>query len=180
MKRFKNIVISGDVGTGTSTLTRNLSEKLGWESISAGKFFRQYAIDHNIDLWDKWQVSEEFEREVDEKLLDMAINKENIVIEGHYQAWRTRDLNFCFRVKTQCDPGVALNRTVKRIDETHVETTEDVLKRRAALDAAFKKLYGKHTYLDHKLFHLIVDTTTHSPDEVANQVLDAFNEANRN
>lgn len=176
--RFKNIIVSGDVGTGKSTLTLNLARQLGWEFIFAGDFFRQYAKDKGIDLWDKLKVDQKFEYEVDDKLLGMAKIRKEIIIEGHYQGWRTRDLNTSFRVKTICDPDVALHRTIKRRDHTHLETDQDVIKRREGLKSAFKKLYGNDDYLNNKFFNLIVDTTYDSPSAVVKKVLEAFEKAN--
>lgn len=178
IKHYKNIVISGDVGTGTSTLTLNLARALNWEFISAGDYFRRYALGKNIDLWDKLRVDKNFEYGVDNKLLDLAKNKERIIIEGHYQGWRTRNLIETFRIKTDCDPEVALRRTVKR-DHTHPETYEEVVKRRQGLDDAFKRLYGNDVYLADQYFHLVVDTTNNSPAEVTALVLEAYQEANK-
>ncbi|MCH7530079.1 AAA family ATPase, partial [Patescibacteria group bacterium] len=59
--RYRNIIVCGDVGTGTTTLSKELAKKLGWRHISAGNFFRKYFKKHNIPLWDKLSVPDKVE-----------------------------------------------------------------------------------------------------------------------
>lgn len=48
---YRNITISGGVGTGTTTLANLLKQKLepmGWKFFNGGEFMRQYAIDKGL------------------------------------------------------------------------------------------------------------------------------------
>ena len=67
--KYKNIVICGDVGTGTTTLAKGLAEKLGWKYLSAGDFFRDYHKKHNIPLWNKAAIPDEIEKKIDYEFL---------------------------------------------------------------------------------------------------------------
>lgn len=47
---FKNIAISGGSGTGKTTLSNNLTKKLGWKHLNNGQFVRKWYDDHGLDL----------------------------------------------------------------------------------------------------------------------------------
>ena len=50
---FNNIVVSGEIGSGTSTLAQKLAGKLDWKFLSVGSLFRQYHLEQGIPLWNK-------------------------------------------------------------------------------------------------------------------------------
>jgi len=168
--KYRNIVISGDVGTGTTTLGKNLAEKLGWQFLSAGEFFRNYAKEHNIPLWNKAAIPDDFEREVDTNLTQKLKNDKNFVVEGHYAAWFARDLPDVLRILLTCDREVANLRMLKR-EHTHVESVEEIEKRREGLFAKFKKLYSQENYEDPKLYNLVLDTTNSTIEETLQEAL---------
>ena len=176
--KYKNIVISGDIGTGTSTLAKNLAKNLGWKCLSVGDLFRRYALEHNIPLWDKASVPIEEEKKVDYSFQKKMAAVSKTVFEGHYSGWFAKELNESFKILLKADLEVALGRAVKRLDHTHVETREEVLKRRKGITLKFHKVYSSDDYLDEKYFNIAIDTTNISPDEVLKIALDAFQEAN--
>ena len=154
---YKNIVISGDIGTGTSTLAKNLAEKLGYQVISFGNYFRKYAKDHQIELWDKLKVPEEWEYQMDKDFHKKLETEEKLVIDGHYQGYLSRDIDHVYRILLICDPKPSQERILKR-SHTHEETLETISKRRQGLKDSFKKLYGEADYFDPQLFQLVIDT----------------------
>jgi cytidylate kinase len=169
--RFQNIVISGDIGTGTSTLAKNLSSELGWECLSVGSFFRQYALEHHLPLWDKASVPVEVEKEIDYLFQDKMKKEVNKLFEGHYSGWFAKDLPKSFRILLNADLEVCLERAVKRLDHTHLETREEVFKRREGIIEKFKTVYGEDDYLNPAYFNLMIDTTNITPEEVLKRVL---------
>ncbi|MEX0616688.1 MAG: cytidylate kinase family protein [Candidatus Woykebacteria bacterium] len=170
---YRNIVVSGDVGTGTSTLTKGLAEKLGWEYLSAGNFFRKYFIEHNIPLWNKAAIPNSVENEIDYDLYEKMAKNEHIVFDGHYGAWFARDLPDVYRVLLICDKSEATKRILER-EHTHKETKIEIEKRRVQLREKFKKLYSEEDYEDPGLFHLIIDTTNKGPEETIKEALENF------
>ncbi|MCH7541902.1 nucleoside monophosphate kinase [Patescibacteria group bacterium] len=170
---FRNIVICGDVGTGKTTLSKNLAEKLSWRHMSAGDFFREYVKKQNTPLWDKSAIPDDVERKVDQELLDKTKNDEHIVFDTHYGGWFARNLDDVFRILLVCDEGVATKRTLER-EHTHEETSEELEKRRRGLREKFKKLYGDDDYKDPKYFHLVFDTTKAEEGKTLKIALDRF------
>lgn len=171
---YRNIVVSGDVGTGTTTLAKSLSEKLNFKYLSAGDFFRRYALEHEIPLWNKELVPDKIDREIDFSFAKKMKNENGVVFDSHYGGWFARDLSDVFKILLTCDPEVAEQRIITR-DHTHQETVEEVQKRRAGIIAKFKKLYSDDNYEDPKIFNLVIDTTNSSPKETLNKVLEKFN-----
>lgn len=171
--KYKNIVISGDIGSGTSTLSQELAKKLGWKAISFGDFFRQYVIDNNIEFWNKLEVPAEWEYKMDGEFHDKLEKEEKWVVDGHYQGYLSRDLDHVFRILLVCDPEIAEKRIMSR-QHTHDEDEEHIRKRRQGLRDSFKKLYGDHDYQDPKLFHLVIDTGIYDVEKTVEKAYAEF------
>lgn len=170
---YRNIVVAGDIGTGTTTLAKSLAEKLQMKYQSTGDFFRTYALEHNIELWNKEAIPDDIDREVDEKFTALIKNESGYVIDSHYAGWFARDMKDVFKILLVCDPKVAEERIISR-DHTHKETTEEVRKRRAGIVAKFKKLYSQENHEDPKLFDLVIDTAKSTPAETLRHTLDTI------
>lgn len=155
---FRNILVCGDIGTGTTTLSKGLAKKLDWQHISAGDFFRAYAKKHNIPLWDKRSIPDEVDKKIDHELSEKIRTEEGIVLDSHYGGWFVRDLNDVLRILLICDKGVATQRILDR-HHSHKETPEEIEKRRIQLKEKFHKLYSSDDYENPKYFHLVIDTT---------------------
>ncbi|MDP2671512.1 MAG: AAA family ATPase [bacterium] len=161
---YKNIVVAGDVGAGTTTLAKALAKELGWEFESAGSFFRDYAIKNSIPLWDKESVPDEVDKKVDAEMTERLKTGEHLVLDTHYAGWFTRDEPSVFKILLLCDRQIATERMLKR-KHTHEETPETIEKRRQGLYAKFKKLYSDEPYEDPKFYDLVIDTGKNSPAE---------------
>ena len=168
--KFRNIVVAGDAGTGTTTLARSLAAKLHLKYISAGDFFRQYALEHNIPLWDKAAVPDKVDREVDNKFTEMMKNDSGYIFDSHYGGYFARDMGDNFKVLLTCDPKTAEERIIAR-DHTHQETPEEIRKRRAGIVAKFKKLYSGENHENPNFFDLIIDTTETNTEKTLEKVI---------
>jgi predicted cytidylate kinase len=171
--KFRNVVVAGDVGTGTTTLAKSLSDKLGFKYISAGDFFRKYALENNIPLWDKASVPDEIDRRIDTQFSEMMKNDSGFVFDTHYGGYFTRDMKDVFKILLTCKPEVAENRIISR-DHTHKENVEEIRKRRAGIVAKFKKLYSSENHENPNFFDLVVDTTNTSQNEVLQKSLQSL------
>jgi len=175
---FRNIIVSGGVGTGTTTLAKGLSEKLGWKYLSAGGFFRAYAKEYDIPLWDKEAVPDALDKKIDYEFLEKMRDDSDYVFDSHYGGWFAKDLPDVYRVLLICDRDLATKRILER-EHTHKETPEEIELRRQGLRDKFRKLYSKDDYEDPKLFHLVIDTTKTTSKETIDFVYKKFQTANR-
>ncbi|MEX0621687.1 MAG: AAA family ATPase [Candidatus Woykebacteria bacterium] len=170
---FKNIVVCGDVGTGTTTLSEGLAKKLGWGHVSAGQIFREYHRKHNIPLWNKSGIPDDLDKKVDQESYEKMRVEKNIVFDSHYGGWFGRDLPGVFRILLVCDKDTATKRILER-QHTHKETPEEIEERRKQLRDKFKKLYSSDNYENPKYFHLVMDTRNTSEQEALEKAYRKF------
>lgn len=169
---YSSITLSGPIASGTSTAGEAAAKKLNLKYISAGDFFRQYVVNHNIPLYDKSQIPDNLDEEVDAELTELA-NGGGYVIDAHYIGYFTKDSPQVLKVLLTCDYEIRISRALGRT-HTHVESEEEIKLREAGLDAKFRKLYAAENFLDPKFFDLVIDTTTASPEEVVSQISQKF------
>lgn len=173
--KFKNIAISGDIGTGKTTLSKKLAEKLGWKRIHAGEFFRKWHEEHNVALADTKEIPPELDKEIDLGFKDQMKKEQNIIFESRLAGWLAKDFNEVFKILCVTDFEVAAKRASQR-DNLPIEDEKEEMKKRAkALKEKFKELYDVDDYLDPKYFNLILDTTTKTPDEALDLTIENLN-----
>ena len=89
------ITISGPPGSGKTTACRNLSERLGLESVVFGQIFRQMAADRGMSLVEFGALAEQdpsIDRLIDTRILEIAREKEDIILEREIETNTIRQL----------------------------------------------------------------------------------------
>jgi CMP/dCMP kinase len=163
--RYKNIAISGDIGTGKTTLAKKLAEKLQWKHTNAGDFFRAWHEENKIPLNETEKIPPEKDKEMDFGFQDLMKNEEHTIFESRLAGYLAKDLDYIFKILCIAELNVAIQRAGERDQVSEVEAKQNVSIRSQALKEKFKKLYGVDDYLDPKYFDLVIDSTTNSPDE---------------
>lgn len=163
--KYKNIAISGDIGTGKTTLAKKLAEKLGWKHTNAGDYFRKWHQENNIPLNETEKIPPEKDKEMDYGFQDLMKNETSTIFESRLAGYLSKDFDDVFKILCIAEPEVAIKRAGVRDEVSLDEARENVSIRSKALKEKFKKLYGVDDYLDPKYFNLIIDSTTNSPDE---------------
>lgn len=171
MMKYKSIVISGQIASGTTTAAQTLAEKLNLPYRSAGDFFRKYMISNNIPLYDKDKIPDEIETQIDNELTALA--KKGAIVESHYGGYFNRDNKEILKVLLTCADGVRYQRSQIRI-HTHQESIDEIKKREEGLEKKFRKLYADENFLDQKFFDLVIDTTATTKEEVAEKILNRY------
>ena len=170
--KYKNIAISGDIGTGKSTLARLLSEKLGWEYVSAGNYFRDWYKKQGMDVSKVYGIPEEKDRKMEADFKKEMSEKSHVVFESRLAGWLAQDYPETLKVLCVVGSEEAYRRVAKR-DSVSVEEAEKLSKQRAKdLVDKFNKLYGVSDFLDPKYFDLVIDTTNLNPNQVLEKVLE--------
>lgn len=170
--KYKNIAISGEIGTGTTTLASSLSEILNWKHLNTGEYFRQWHKEHNIDLEDTKKIPQDLDRKVDMDFQKLMREGEGIVFEARLAGWLAEDFGEVLKILLVCDFNTAMRRVSKREEKGIEEVKEENSRRSQALLEKFKDLYGVKNYLDPQYFDLVIDTTNLNQQQVLELVLE--------
>jgi len=175
--KFKNIAISGDIGTGKSTLARLLSEKLGWKYVSAGNYFRDWYKSQGMDISKVYGIPEEEDGKMEADYKKEMVEKSDAIFESRLAGWLAKDYAQTLKVLCVVDSETAYKRVAKR--DSVSEDEAKVLSEQRAKDLVdkFNKLYGVSDFLDEKYFDLVIDTTNLNPDQVLEKVLEKLNDS---
>jgi len=180
----RQITIAGKNGAGKSTVNKLLIEALpGYESYSTGDFMRSIAAERGLTL-DELQDGARTDTSIDEKVDNLTLSlaqKEDFILDSrigfHF-------LPQAFVVFLDCPEEIAAERIVKNAhkDDARVgESIESVdvvtqnLKNRHEGDRKrYQNLYGIENHLGHENFDFVIDTSVFTPEEVRDQILEAY------
>lgn len=182
---YRNITISGEVATGTSTLIEFLKKEPAlkeWEFFSGGEFMRQYAqtnglfpkdakIHHAASVY-----SDAFDRNVDYRMRESLSTKDHQVFEAWLSGFFAQKIAGVLKILLTCsDDAVRIDRIVNR-DGVSVEEAKEHIKSREQQNVAkWVRLYKKEwdewvgkpaiNFWDPDLYDLVIDTYSHSKEE---------------
>jgi CMP/dCMP kinase len=175
------ITITGDPGSGKSTLGKKIAQELGYKRYYIGQIRRDAAKKRGMTLEEYNAYGEkhpETDREVDEYQKKLGQNEDNFVIEGR-TSWFLIPQSIKIYIKVDPQEGARrifsdLKDNVKRNEAHELNSVEDVLrsnaKRQKSDDFRYKKYYNKDCY-NLENFDLVVDTTHKSPQEAFEEIM---------
>jgi cytidylate kinase len=177
------ISITGRLGSGKSTICGILKEKYGFDIFSTGTINREFARSLGIttlELNERLKEDPELDKQIDGTVTRLSIEKkdEKLIFDSR-MAWHfAKDT---FKIFLTIDPMEAAQRVMKnqRGAEEHYDSVEDacagLVKRGNVERERFIQIYGVD-YFDHNNYDLIVDTTSRTPDEIVNIIIENYNE----
>ena len=174
------ISLAGDLGSGKSTVSKILVERLGATYYSTGAICRAIAASHGMTIVEMNQYMEthpEIDHEIDDGLRALSHKDENMIIDSR-MAWHFVEDTFRVYMTTE------LNESAKRIlranregdhAATLAEMAEDIRARKASERRRYSEQYGVDCK-DLSNYDLVVDSTYASPEAVAACILASFDE----
>ena len=172
------ISLAGDLGSGKSTVSKILIERLGAEYYSTGAIVRSIAKKYNmtvVELNVYMETHPEIDHEIDDGLKALSEKDELLVIDSR-MAWHFTEGTF--KVYLSCDPETSALRIMgANRDGEHAATLEETIADTKARRESEKKRYMTQYGVDIKdlsNYALIVDTTYATPDEIAELIMDSF------
>lgn len=178
---YRNITISGGVGSGTTTLSKLLKAKLeplGWKFFNGGEFMRDYAIKNNLfdaknQLHHEATVySDDFDKQVDYGMKDRLTKENNLVLEAWLSGFMAQGVEGVLKVLLVCsDDAIRVDRVTNRDNSTVEEAKKHIFEREEKNFVKWKRLYGDHNFWDPKLYDLVIDTYKFSREETLGIVL---------
>ena len=175
----KNITITGDLGSGKSSVTSILKEKLNFEVVSVGTVQRKLAEKYGIESIEAFNKYMETHPEIDTECDNMVaeLGKQSGRIFDSRLAWHF--VEDSLKVYLSVNEDIAIKRIFfdqKRINESHLDAEQTGIsnrKRRESEIARFKLLYNVDLN-DFSNYDLVIDTGALTPEEVAERILEAY------
>ena len=172
------ITISGIVGSGKSTISRMLSERLGCDCFSVGKIMREMAVERGLTLQEFTEVAKgdkgiDFELDNRQKALNSDGKK--FVMDSRLGFHFIPD---SFKVFLKVDLSEAARRIygANRSEENYsgVEEALEYLERRIEAEKIrYKQCYDIDFPCEEK-FDLVIDTTEKTPEEIVQEILSSI------
>lgn len=175
----RSVVVNGDLGSGKTTVTVKLAERLGLRRISVGDLYREMARRKGmtaLQLNLHAELDDEVDGYVDRLQGEIAESDEQLVVDSRL-AWFffTRAL----KVHLITDPTVAAQRVLARPSSevesyaSLAEAEQNLRERSESERARFLVRYGADK-CRLRNYHLVCDTTRATPDEIVEQIVAAF------
>ncbi|MBI5732984.1 AAA family ATPase [Candidatus Jorgensenbacteria bacterium] len=164
------IVISGDPGSGKSTLREKLKQTTGFPDFYAGGFWRsRIPKGEDIDIFYKKLASNPHaERELDAYQAEIMRKEKNLIIEGRVTPFLAPEIPK-IKIFLRVSPEEGAKRLSNR-KEYNGLPLEEIQKRTAErIDterARYEKLYGISDHLNTAWFDIVINTTSKNQNEV--------------
>lgn len=179
-----HITLTGNLGSGKSTLSKILEAEYGYEIFSTGKVIRKIAEEHGVSVLEMNKLMGEdhkYDHEIDDTTARISRENpdKNILFDSRL-AWNFVEKSFKVFLSVSLD--VAAQRV--KADETRggvecyasLEDAKQKLKERAETeDSRYKEIYGIE-YFNMSNYNLILDSTDCAPEILA-QILEDEAEA---
>ena len=147
------ITIGGLPGTGTTTMSKLISERYNLKHVCAGFIFRDMAKEMNMELQEFSKYAEEnpeIDKEIDRKQVEMA-KEGNIVLEGRLAAWmlKNNNVNPTLSIWLRAPPMVRCERISERENEDlDTALTKMINRENSEKSYAVMRLIAFIVYLD--------------------------------
>lgn len=174
--KYIKISITGDLGSGKSTVCHYLKEKFGLNVYSIGLIQRALAQKYNMDIYsfNKYMESHtEIDEEIDTELARIGKRNENMVLDSR-MAWHFVPDSFKVYLAVQLDEAVkrimkACRGNVESYDSVD-EAKSKIVARKNSENTRYINKYGVDCS-NYGNYDLILDTTLLSPEQVAREIM---------
>ena len=172
------IAISGLHGTGKSTISKLLADRLKIEYYSTGQAFRELANEKNMSVEEFTVYVEdhpEIDKKLDEKILKIA-EKGNVVIESQLSAHILKTIAD-LKVMLTCSLKIRVKRMAERDLSTFEAKLKETLTREKSELDRFRELYSidlSNEDVVKELFDLVIDTQNLTINDILDKILSAL------
>lgn len=174
----KIIAMSGDIGSGKSSVAVALKELTAFDVISTGKIQRTIAERRGVTTLELNKISQtdrSIDDEIDSYVVEIGKTDDKLIIDSRL-AWHF--IPAAYKVFLSVDPKIGAERVFNaaRRDENNPSleaTLANNLKRQEFEDKRFFDLYSVN-FRNHGNYDLVIDTSYDAPETVAEKIMDGF------
>ena len=174
----KHITVTGDLGSGKSSICSKLAEKYGASRLSTGGVQRELAAKLGIttlELNRMADVDPTIDQQIDGVFKTLE-DREDMLIVDSRMAWHF--MPHSFKLCMTCDPVIAAQRIWEhqRAGEGYANAEECLIGITARKDSEHQRFFRTYGVRlgDQSNYDLVVDTTHRSKDETAEIVFAAY------
>src|SRR5712691_2885967 len=176
----RSIVMSGDLGSGKSTISLQVASRLGLRRLSMGDLYRNMAAERGMSAL---QLNLHAERDeavddyIDHLQAEIARSHEQLVVDSRLAWFFFSD---AFKVYLIVNPVTAARRVMSRPAsdvEAYSSIEEAVDRLRSRSNSERIRFIRKYNVDKTRLrnYDMVCDTTPARPDEIADKIVAAFN-----
>ena len=177
------ISLTGDLGSGKSTVSGILKERLNYDYIYTGKIQREIADRYGMTTLELNQYAEthpEIDKEIDATFKSLN-DSHNLIVDSRL-AWFF--IPKSFKVYIKVDVEVAAKRIFNDISRKSEkkyaslnEAVHNIIARKESENKRYIELYGADCS-EMSNFDLVIDSSQLSPEDVADEIIQSFNYLN--
>lgn len=177
LKSPEQITITGACGAGKGSAGVITAQLLGFAFVSLGDIFRAVALERGCrdisELHDRAKTDPDIDLAIDRHTQLYGQEKNRFVYDARL-GWHWMPQSF--KVFLACSDEERFRRIAQREKKTIELVREETLSREAKMQEQYLHLYKIEDFMLplETRFDLIIDTTTYSPGEVADEIVHAF------
>ena len=164
------IAISSRSGCGNTTVTKLVSERLGYPMINFT--FRQMAKERGVDFWEFCRLAEkdyEIDKELDRRQVEMAMAVPDCVLGSRLAIWMAEKADL--KVYLRATPETRAKRIFKREGGSYEERYAETVRRDKANTKRYMDIYGIDNTKPESVADIIIDTDDKTPEEIASIII---------
>ena len=176
LKTFRNITVSGRIGSGATTLATRLAEKLGWDVLDGGKLFRKINAQLGMTITASNSRPDHFDLEYEERIKKMLNEEAHQIIQSHLAGFDAQGIEKVFKILVICEDeegndkaDVRIDRLINRDGVSVEEAKKEVREREHQHLTKFRRLYANNdknwVYWDKKYYDLVINSFDHNKEE---------------
>ncbi|WMW25796.1 AAA family ATPase [Methanolobus sediminis] len=161
------LTISGLPGSGTTTVSRLLSEKYNLQMISAGEVFRSLAKEYGMTLAEFGALAESddsIDLKIDERQKEIANTHDNIILEGRLAGHMAAK---ALKVWVKAPVNVRVERIVGREGSSFDDKLAETIEREASEAIRYKTIYNIDIN-DLSVYDLVIDSQKWDQFQITN------------
>jgi len=175
----KIISITGDLGSGKSTVSNLLCKRLNYKYVCTGKIQREIALRHNMTTLELNEYSEthpEIDEEVDNTFKSLNVS-DGLIVDSRL-AWFFIPNSFKVFLKTNliisANRILGDNQRGKERYSSNGDAVDKIIARKASENRRYMEVYGANCS-DLSNFNLIIDTSFIVPEKIADIIFTEYN-----